>query len=48
MYQDLYKKAKKIIKRDAYMKFYDASRLLLLETITSGVSLGAGLLQVRE
>ena len=48
MYQDLYDSAKKIIKKDASMKFYDASRLLYLETDASGVSPGAGLLQVRD
>ena len=44
MYQDLYNKAKKIIKRDACMKFCDASRPLYLETDASGVDHGVGLL----
>ena len=48
MYQDLYDKAKKIIKKDTCMKFYDESRPLYLETDASGVGLGDGLLQVRE
>ena len=46
MYQYLHDKAKKIIKKDACMKFYDASRLLYLETDASGIGLRAGLLQV--
>ena len=48
VYQDLYDKAKKIIKKDTCMKFYDASGPLYLETDASGVSLRARLLQVRE
>ena len=48
MYQDLYNKAKGTIKQDACMKFYHASSFLYLETDVSGISLGAGLLQVRE
>ena len=48
MYQDAYAISKKIIKKDSCTKFYDASRLLHLETDTAGVSIGAGLLQVRE
>ena len=42
MCRDLYDKAKKIPKKDACIKFYDASRPLYLETDASGVSLGAG------
>ena len=41
MYQSLYDKAKNIISQDAYMKFYDASKPLFLNTDISGVSLGA-------
>ena len=48
MYQDLYNKGKKLIKQDACVEFYDASRPLYLETDASGTSLGTGLLQVRE
>ena len=40
-YWDLYNKAKKIIKKDANMKSYDASRPQYLETDASDVSLGA-------
>ena len=45
MYQDLYYKANKIVKKDACMKFYDAARPLHLET---DVGLRARLLQVRD
>ena len=48
MSQDLYDKAKIIIKQDAYLKFYNASKPLYLETDAYGVGLEAGLLQVRE
>ena len=48
MCQDLHDKATQIIKNDACMKFYDASRLLYLETNASGAGLRAGLLQVRD
>ena len=48
MYQDLYERAKKIIKKDVCMKFYDASRPLYCETHALGVTLGTGLLQVRD
>ena len=48
IYEDLYDKAKKIIKLDASMKFYDASRPPYLDTDASGVSHGAVLLQIRE
>ena len=47
MYQDLYK-GKNIIKQDACMKLYDASKLLYLETDTCDIGLGAGILQVRD
>ena len=45
MNQDLYDKIKKTIKKETYMKYYDASDPLYLETDASGVSLGAGLLK---
>ena len=48
MYHEAYDKAKKIIKQDACMKFYDTSKLLYLKTDASGSSLCAGLLQVRD
>ena len=37
-----------IIKQDTYMKFYDTSKPLYLERDTSSISLGVGLLQVRD
>ena len=46
MFQDLYDNTKTIIKKDACMKYYDASGPLYLETGASDVGLGAGLLQV--
>ena len=48
MYEELYDKAKNIIKQDACMKFYDASKPLYLETDASSIGLGTGLLQVRD
>ena len=48
MYQDLYAKVKNIIRQDACIKFYDASKSLYLETDTYGMRLGASLLQVRD
>ena len=46
--QELYEKARTIIKNDAYMKFYNEKELLYLETDASGVGLGAGVLQARH
>ena len=48
MCQDLYDRTKKIVKKDAGMKFYDVFRSLYLETDASGVGHGAKLLQVRD
>ena len=45
MYQDLFDIARKIIKTDTCMKFYDASRPLYLETDAPDVGLGVGLLR---
>ena len=44
MYQDLYDRAKNIVKKDVCTKFYNATRLLYLETDASG----HGLLQIRN
>ena len=44
-YQALFTKAKLLIKSDMCMKLYDNTKLLYLETDTSGVGLGATLLQ---
>ena len=41
MYQDLYNKAKMIVKKDVCMKFYDAARPLNLETDACVIRLGA-------
>ena len=48
MHQDLYEKAKTIVKRQTCMKIYDAARPLHLENDAFGISLAAGLLQVRD
>ena len=47
-YQSLFNKAKLLIKSDMCMKFYDDTKPLYLETDTSGVGLGAALLQTQE
>ena len=48
MNQDLYDNAKKIITKDAYMKFYDVLKSLHLKMDASGICIGAALLQARE
>ena len=45
-YQDIYDQVKAFIRKDAYMKFYNATKLLDLQTDTSGVVLDSGLSQV--
>ena len=47
-YQQLFNKAKSLIKADVYMKFYDDTKLLYLETDASGISFGAALLQLHD
>ena len=47
-YQDLYEKANAVVRRNKCMNIYDADRCLYLEINTFGISLGAGLLQVRD
>ena len=47
-YQQLFDKAKSIMKADFCMKFYNDSKPLYLETDASGVSLGAALLQLHD
>ena len=46
-YLELFDKTKGIIKEDACMKFYNKTRPLYLEMNTSGVGLGAWLLQTK-
>ena len=45
-YQQLFDKAKSLIKVEVCTKFYNDTKLLYLETDASGVSLGAALLQL--
>ena len=45
-YQQLFNKAKLLMKVEVCMKFFDDTKLLYLETDASGVGLGAALLQV--
>ena len=47
-YQELFMKAKLLIKSDMCMKFYDNTKPLSLKTDASGVGLGAALLQTWE
>ena len=47
-YQQLFDKAKSLIKVEMCMKFYDDTKLLYLKTDASGISLGAALLQLRD
>ena len=47
-YQQLFEKAKSLIKADVCMKFYNDTKLLYSETNVSGVGLGAALLQLHD
>ena len=47
-YQQLFDKAKSLIKVEMCMKFYDNTKPLYLKTDASGISLGAALLQHRD
>ena len=47
-YQNLYDRAKHIIKTNAVMAFYNEKKQLYLETDGSGVGLGSSLLQVKN
>ena len=47
-YQQLFNKAKLLIKADVYMKFYDDTKLLYLETDAPGIGLEAALLQLHD
>ena len=46
--QQLFEKAKLLIKVEMYMEFYDDTKLLYLETDASGIGLGAAMLQLRD
>ena len=48
LYQHQFEKAKLLIKAEMCMKFYDDTKPLYLETDTSGIGLGAALLQLRD
>ena len=48
LYQTLYYKAKSLIQKDIYMKFYDETKPLYPKTLTSGIGHGAALLQTRD
>ena len=47
-YQQLFDKAKLLIKAEMYMKFYDDTKPLYLKTDASGIALEAALLQLRD
>ena len=47
-YQNIFDKAKAIIKEDACMRFYDKTKPLYIETDASGVGSGAAPLQARD
>ena len=47
-YQQLFNKAKLLIKAEMCMKFYDDTKPLYLETDASSISLGAVLLKLRD
>ena len=47
-YQQLFAKAKSLIKVDVCMNFYNDTKPLYLETDASGISLGAALLQLHD
>ena len=47
-YQQLFDKAKLLIKAEMCLTFYDDTKQLYLETDASGIGLGAALLQIRD
>ena len=47
-YQEVYEKAKSLVKEDTYIKYYNVRKWLNLETDASGVGLDATLLQMRD
>ena len=48
MHHDIYDKAKEIVKKDVCIRFFNAARFLYLETETSGIGIGTGLLRLRD
>ena len=48
LYQEIYERARSLIKEDICMKYYDVRKFLYLETDVSRVGLGATLLQIRD
>ena len=48
IYQEMFDKAKAIVKEDTCMKFYDETKPLCIETDESGIGIGASLLQTRS
>ena len=47
-YQEIYKRAKLLVKEDTCMRYYDVRKPLYLETDASGVSMGIVLVKVRD
>ena len=47
-YQTLYNKAKSLIQKDVYMKFYNETKTLYLKTDVTRIGLGTTLLQTRD
>ena len=47
-YEGLYGQAKALIKKLAFLKFYDTRQPMYLKIDTPDIGLGSGLLQVRE
>ena len=47
-YQEIYERAKSLVKEDTSMKYYDVRKPLYLENDASGGGIGGALLQVRD
>ena len=48
LYQEIYERAKSLVKEDMCMKYFDVRKPLYLETDAPGVVIGTTLLQVRD